>query len=80
MGVLGEGLQHLLLLPAHHQNDILRGEEGQSPQHIVEQGVAVRLAHDLGQVDALGLQTGALAGGQHQGLYIMIHVKVSFVF
>ena len=33
-----------------------------------------------GQVNALGLQTGALAGGQHQGLYIMIHVKVSFVF
>ena len=80
VGVLGEGLQHLLLLPAHHKNDILRGEEGQAPQHIVEQGVAVRLAHDLGQVDALGLKTGALPSGQHQGLYIMIHVKVSFFF
>ena len=69
VGIRPIDLQHVLPVVAHHENDILLLQERQILQHIVEQGLSIGLAHDLGQGDPLGLQPGALARGQYDSFH-----------
>ena len=73
VGVLGIGGQDGFLLPAHHQDHVLRRQKIQPGQDVVEQGLPVGQPHHLGQIHALCLEPGALSGGQHQRLYLVIH-------
>lgn len=77
VGIAGEDGGHLVLHPAHHQDGVLGGEKGKGVQHIGQQGPACGLAQHLGQVHPLGVQAGALAGGQHQGLEGNFHIEHS---
>ena len=67
--IVRECLHHFLTEISGYNNGVILGEEIQSVQNIMEQGMACGHAHDLGHVVLLGLEPGALAGGKDHCFY-----------